>query len=62
MRARVQGKVPVVTIENGIDVQRVTQGARLRSELLPDLPPDAFVVMQVGASGLKKTRLSCCAF
>ncbi len=48
MRARVQGKVPVVTIENGIDVQRVTQGARLRSELLPDLPPDAFVVMQVG--------------
>lgn len=48
MRQRVKGKIPVYTIENGVNLQRVTQGRCLRNELLPDLPEKAFVVMQVG--------------
>lgn len=48
MRRRVRGRIPVYTIENGVNLERVTQGSRSRAELLPDLPEDAFVVMQVG--------------
>lgn len=48
MRQRVKGRIPVYTIENGVNLQRVTQGSRSRAELLPDLPKNAFVVMQVG--------------
>lgn len=47
VQKRVRGKVQSELIENGIDVQRFQKACGNRSQLLPDIPQDAFVLMQV---------------